>query len=223
MTRASPGPASDSEIIVNLATIVWIVIALIALSSLSRLLFAAMFGKSIGKAALARQPDAIHLEPIEPARFRYAARVESLAAEFQGAGFESAGAFAIPEMPGVCVHLLAHRADSMAGAIYDHPAVGVFYDVYSRYVDGGACTYTTARATGLDPRPKTQTVNAPGAEPLALIERARRERPPYGLKGCSTSIIAAEFTAAYAENMAWLKQRGISTREVVEVAKRQVA
>jgi hypothetical protein len=208
---------------VNLATIVWIAIALLALSPLSRLLLAAVFGKSIGRAALAKQPDTIRLEPIEPTRFRYAARVQSLAGEFERAGFESAGAFTIPEMPGVCVHLLAHRADSMAGAIYDHPVAGVFYDVASRYVDGGACTYTTARATGLEPRPNTQIVNAPGAEPLALIERARRERPQHGLKSCAPSSVAAEFTDAYAEHIAWLKQRGVSTREVVDVATRKAA
>jgi len=204
-------------------TIALIAVAILLLTPLSRILLAALFGRSIGQAALARQPDTIHLKPSEAAKLRHAERVKSLAAEYQQRGFEDAGLYSIPEMPGVYVQLLAHRADSMYAAIYDHPVAGVFYDVVSRYADGSVWTHTTARATGLKQRPNTRMVNLPGSEPSALIDNARRERPQTGLKSCSTATAVTDFETAYADYMAWIKQRGLTTGEVVNVAKRKVA
>ena len=60
-------------------TIALIAVAILLLTPLSRILLAALFGRSIGQAALARQPDTIHLKPIEGARLRHAGRVQTLA------------------------------------------------------------------------------------------------------------------------------------------------
>ena len=158
---------------------------MLVLTPLSRLLIAALFGRSIGEKALARQPDTITLAPTDPSRLRHAERLRAVVAEFQSAGFEDGGLHSIPEMPGVSVQLMAHRGDSMAAAIYDHPVAGLFFDTVSRYVDGSTCTYTTAPATGLKHRENTRVVSLPGAEPAALIQRAKRDRPQHGLKGCS--------------------------------------
>src|SRR5262249_51385572 len=151
--------SSRRPIIMNYGTIALIAVAIFLLTPLSRIVLAALFGGSIGKAALARQPDTIHLKPTGASQLRHAERVEAVATEYRQRGFEVVGTFAIPEMPGVCVQLLAHSADSMYGAIYDHPQVGVFYDVVSRYIDGSAWTHTTARATGIEHRPNTRMVN----------------------------------------------------------------
>ncbi len=204
-------------------TIVLIAVAILLLTPLSRIVIAALFGRTIGQAALARQPNTIHLKPTDAAKLRHAARVQALAAEYQQRGFESAGAYAIPEMPGVSVLLQANRSESMYAVIYDHPVAGVFYDVVSRYADGSSWTYTTARASGLKQRPDVHMTNLPGAEPTALVESARRERPTAGLKSCSREAAVQDFETAYADYMAWMKQRGISTGEVVSVAKRKVA
>lgn len=207
----------------NLGFIALVAVAVLIISPLSRLVVAAVFGKAIGKAALDKQPDIITLERTDPAKLRNATRVQAVADEFRRSGFESAGTYTIREMLGVHVELLAHRDDSMAGAIYDHPAVGVFYDVISRYVDGATCTYTTARITGIKRPPNARTVNVPEALPTALIEEARRDRPQQGLRSCSTSSVVSDFVAAYGEYMAWMKHRGVSTSEVMEVAKRKAA
>lgn len=207
----------------NYGTVALIAIAIFLLTPLSRIVLAAVFGRSIGKTALARQPDTIHLAAVEASKLRHFARVQSLALDYQQLGFESVGTFTIPEMPGVSVQLLAHRAESMAATIYDHPVVGVFYDVASRYADGSAWTYTTARATGIKHPPNIRMSNLPGAEPAALVETARRERPRTGLCPCDARNSVADFETAYAQYMAWMKQRGLSTGEVVEVAKRKVA
>lgn len=207
----------------NYGTIALIAVAILLLTPLSRIVLAALFGRSIGQAALARQPDTIHLKPADASQLKHAGRLKSLVAEYQQRGFEDAGLYAVPEMPGVYVQLMAQRAESMYAAIYDHPVAGVFFDVVSRYVDGSVLTYTTARATGLKSRPNTRMVNLPGSEPTALIEAARRERPHAGLKSCTTSTAVSDFETAYAEYMAWIKQRGLTTGEVVNVAKRKVA
>ena len=203
--------------------IVLAALALFFMTPLSRIVIAALFGKSIGKAALAKQSDTIRLMPTEASKMRKAELVQSVAALYQRAGFQSAGVFYIPEMPGVYVQLLANSAESMGGAIYDHPVAGVFYDVFSRYVGGSSITHTTAKATGLNRPENAKAVNLPGVNATTLIERARKERPQSGLKPCTTTTVGPDFVAAYAEFMAWIKQRGISTSEVVKVATRKVA
>lgn len=207
----------------NFGFIALIVAAVLFMTPVGRILIATVFGKAIGKAALDKQPDTISLVRTDASKLRNASSVQAMAAEFQGSGFESAGIYSITEMPGVCVQLLASRADSMAAAIYDHPRAGVFFDIVSRYTDGDVYTHSTAQATGLKRPPHVHSVNAPGVAPIALLERARRERPKQDLKECTASNVVAEFTAAYAEYVAWMKGRGISTSEVVEVARRKAA
>lgn len=207
----------------NTGTIALIAVAIFLLTPLSRIVLAALFGQSIGEAALKRQPDTIHLRAFEQAKFRHASRVQNLASEYEQGGFESAGTYTIPELPGVQVQLLAHPGESMVATIYDHPVAGVFYDVVSRYTDGSAWTYTTARETGIKHRSNVHMTNLPGAEPAVLIESSRRERPQAGLRGCTTSNAVAEFESAYSDYVKWLKTRGISTGEVVDVARRKVA
>lgn len=207
----------------NTGTIVLIAIAIFLLTPLSRIVLAAIFGHSIGEAALKRQPDTIHLRAVELSKFRHPGRVQSLATEYEQRGFENAGSFTIPEMPGVHLQLLVHTEDCMLATIYDHPVAGVFYDVVNRYADGSAWTYTTARETGLKHRDNVRMTNLPGAEPTALLDTARRERPQAGLRACTAANAVADFEQAYAEYMAWMKNRGISTGEVVAVARRKVA
>src|SRR5262249_53885060 len=213
--RARP----SEEAVMSYGTIALIAVAILLLTPLSRILLAMLFGKSIGQAALSRQPDMIHLKPTDASNLKHADRFKAVVAEYRQNHFEDAGLYSIPEMPGVFVQLLANRAESMYAAVYDHPVAGVFYDVVSRYADGSVSTHTTARATGLKQRPNTRMVNLPGTEPKALIDNARRDRPQAGLKSCAASTAVSDFETAYAEYMAWVKQRGLSTGEVVEVAR----
>jgi hypothetical protein len=207
----------------NLGTVVLIALAILLFTPLSRIALAAVFGRSIGRAALERQPDTIHLKPVELAKLRHAERVESLANAYAAVGFADAGLFTIPEMPGVHVRLLANTRESLYAAIYDHPVAGVFYDVVSRAVDGSSWTFTTARPTGIKHRDDAHMTNLPGAEPGALVTACLRARPGTGLQACSTSTAVRDFETAYAEYIAWMKHRGLSTGEVVDVARRKVA
>jgi len=204
----------------------WIAVLLVAallLRPALRIVIAALFGKSIGKAALDRQPDRISLTRIDSANLRNPARVQSVSAEFEKSGFEDAGLYSIREMKGVSVRLLANRADSMAAAVYEHPAVGVFFDIVSRYVDGRVSTYSSAIATGLKRPDHVTMVNMVGASPSAVLERVRRERSPHGLRDVTPASVGPDFIAAYAEYVKWMKERGVSTSEVIEVARRKAA
>jgi len=207
----------------NLGTVVLIALAILLFTPLSRIALAAVFGRSIGRAALDRQPDSIHLKAFDATKLRHAERVESVTRAYAVAGFEDAGLYTIPEMPGVHVRLMANSNEWMYAAIYDHPAVGVFYDVVSRAEDGSSWTFTTARATGIKHRDNAHMTNLPGAEPGALATACMRKRPATGLRTCTKASAVRDFEAAYAEYIAWMKQRGLSRGEVVEVARRKVA
>lgn len=207
----------------NIGAIVLIGFLALLFTPFPRLLVAALFGRQIGNAALSRQPDTIHLEPTDPASLRRANRVQAVTAEYLRSGFSDAGTFAIPEMRDVRVQLLVNTAESTYGTIYDHPAVGVWYDVVTRYNDGGSSTFSSARPTGLEPRPNSKVANLPGMEPGVLIQHARSQRPNTGMLPASSNNAVADFEQAYADYMSWLKQRGITTHEVVEVARRKVA
>ena len=200
-----------------------VVLAALLLSPLGRLVIAALFGRSIGQAALASQPDVIHLQRCEAASLRNGEKVSALVSDYRKCGFEDAGLYTIPELKNTRVQLLANPKQSMYGAIYDHPAVGVWCDVVSRYADGSSWSFSTSRATGIKPLPNVHMNHLPGTSATGLIERARINRPAVGLKPASPASAVAEFERAYAEYIAALKQRGISTGEVVETAKRKVA
>jgi hypothetical protein len=47
-----------------------LVLAMVFMTPLSRVLLAVVFGRAIGKAALARQPDTIRLEPMDSTALR---------------------------------------------------------------------------------------------------------------------------------------------------------
>jgi hypothetical protein len=197
-------------------------LALWVLKPITRSLLALLFGKSIGKAALARQPDQIHLTPAGEGRFGNGIP-DGIAAQMVHRGFEDVGNFTIPEMEGIVARLLAHPGESLYACIYVHPRTGVWFDYVSRYKDGTAATFTTCAPSGMQPRPGFAMEHAMGASPLGLLDRTLAERPRGALKPASAQNAVRDFEQAYAEHIAWLKGRGISRREVVRVATRKAA
>jgi hypothetical protein len=168
----------------------------------------------VGAMAMAEQPDEIHLAPAPEGIWADREAVEELATPLKQLGFEEAGVFSIREMEGVCVRLMAQPAQSIAACVYEHPQAGHWIDLVCEYSDERSVTYTTSRATGLDPRPGTQTVNAPGTDPEALYQRLLRERPNGDLKEITPTSVATLFTDAYAKSTQWRKNKGVSADEV---------
>jgi hypothetical protein len=182
-----------------------------------------VLGRAIGDHALAQQPDAIHLEPTSSAPWKDAAAMRMLTEPLRSRGFEDAGAFRVREMPGVSVQLMTHPGECMTAAIYEHPQAGTWFDIVTRYQNGKAVTFTTAKPTGLDPRPGFATIRAPGFGSAALFARSRSERPAGEMKPALADQARGEFEQAYADEMAWRKHRGISGREVAETLKERQA
>ena len=209
-----------------MSSIMFWVGALIVFSLLSPLLkyvIAAVAGKQIGAKALAQQPDRIHLQRGGPSTWKNAAAPRKTVGAFASRGFADAGVYTIAEMPGVVVQLLAHPGDGFFAAVYEHPQAGTWFDLVSRFQDGTSVTYSTSRPTALKPRPGHPSVNLPGGEPLAVLDKALAQRPRRPLTVASPDEAVSVFEQAYAESMAYRKQEGISTKEVLGTAARKVA
>ncbi len=197
---------------------------LAVLSPFMRLLIAAVGGKQIGAAALAKQPDSIHLERRDPSIWRNSSAAARLAQPLVARGFEDAGVHSVKEMPGLTIQLLAHSGDNFYAAIYEHPKAGQWLDVYSRFPDDSSFTVTTAKPTGLAPRPGQLSVNVPGLAPGQVLDKAIAERPRSKWPNAVSPEKAVEvFEKAYAASMAYRKQAGVSRGEVVNVAMKRAA
>ncbi|HEY2955278.1 MAG TPA: hypothetical protein VGK89_08525 [Candidatus Eisenbacteria bacterium] len=198
--------------------------ALVVFSLLSPLLkyvIAAVAGKQIGAKALAQQPDHIHLQ--RGGAWKNAGAPRKSVEAFTSRGFADAGVHTIADMPGVVVQLLAHPGDGFYAAVYEHPQAGTWFDLVTRYQDGTSVTYSTARPTALKPRPGHPSVNLQGADPGTVIDKALAQRPRRTLQAASVADAVSVFEESYAESMAYRKQEGISTREVLGTAARKVA
>ena len=181
-------------------------------------LVARAFGRAIGSHAMARQPNEIHLEKCGPSSWTNPAAVHPLISPLLQRGFHDAGIFQVKELPGLRLQLVVKSAESMMGAVYEHPRTGHWVEVACRYRDGGSFTYSSSRPSGLAPRPGHTVINAPELGAAGLYDRARAERPNRPLESVSTFNVARMFEQAWAESIAYRKQTGISAREVANVA-----
>ena len=200
--------------------------ALIVVSVLSPLIkyaVAAVAGKKIAATALAHQPDRIHLQPGGPDSWKHASAARRVVEPLVSRGFADAGVHTIPELPGVVVQLLAHVKDGLYAAVYEHPQAGSWFDLVTRYQDGTSVTYSTSLPTALKPRPGHPTVNLPGIEPLAVLDRILAQRPRRTLKPASPDQAVGVFEQGYADSVDYRRQVGISTSEVVGTAARKIA
>jgi hypothetical protein len=203
---------------VGAAVALWIVAR-----PLSRLLIASSLGKEIGAAALAKQPDTIHLEPASPEAWRDAENARRVASALSALGFETAGTFTIPALPDVTLELMAHPGESMYAAVYEHLQAGAWFELFMRCQDGTSATFTTLEPTGLDDRPEHPLVRYVGADPKALFEKAQERKPRKPLEPARAATAVATFEKGYAESIAWRKGQGISRGEVVKVALKKAA
>jgi hypothetical protein len=193
------------------------------LSPLIKYVIAAVAGKQIGVKALAQQPDRIHLQTGSSASWKHAAPAQKIGQALVARGFTDAGVYTIPELPGVVVQLLANVNESLYAAVYEHPRAGTWFDLVTRYQDGSSVTYSTSLPTALKPRPGHPTVNLPGIEPQAMLDRVLAQRPRRPLKPVAPDQAVAVFEQGYADSIDYRKQVGISTGEVMGTAARRVA
>jgi hypothetical protein len=180
-------------------------------------------GRAIGSAALQRQPDTIRLLACGEDGWQNPDPAAGVASSMQSLGFQDAGTYRIPELPGVIVQLMANSSDRQYAAIYEHPKAGSWFEIFCRFADGTSATYSTSRPSGLDPRPGHPVVNLPGARPQALVERARAESQGKGITPATRDSAVKVFEDAYADATKYRKAIGISAEEVGRVASRRKA
>jgi hypothetical protein len=172
----------------------------------------------VGERALAKQPEAIRLEPAPGLVWKDEVAARFMMERLLALGFDDAGTFTIPELKHIRVRLFARPADRIGAGVYEHPKAGIWCELFSRYEDGGSATFTTTPARGLARRPGHVVVHAPGTSPDALLARALAERRPEGLIVIPAAELPRVFEAAYASAAAWRKKQGISAEEVAKVA-----
>jgi len=179
--------------------------------------------QKVGTNAIQRQPDAIHLQAADISAWPEAQGALDLAAPLLGEGFQEAGIFTVPELPGVVLQLLAQPIESMYAAIYEHPKAGRWLELTTRYPDGSYASFSTLRPTGLKPRPGCMSFREPGAAPAGLYKKALSHRPKSTPQPASVSGAVSDFEAGYASDIAWRKAQGVTSEEVAEVYRRRVA
>ena len=196
-------------------------VALFALLFIRRAVMKA--AEDVGKQALAKQSDRIHLVERGPQAWKRPDEAGALTLPLLENGFSEVGTFAIQELPGILVRLLTDEHNGLLGIVYEHPRTPHWAELVTRYTDGTVATFTTLGPTGLSPRPGHRTVYAPGFDSGALLHRTLAERPNRAIAPVSPATAVQQFENAYAEHMAWRKQQGISAEEVVQVASRKRA
>src|SRR5215470_8691801 len=157
----------------GLWTLAILALALILIRPLTRVVIALVGGRRIGDAALAKQPDTIHLVRASEATWKYPDKAEALTRPLLDAGFRDAGIYAVDEMPGLVIQLLVEPAEALMACIYEHPKAGGWLDIAQNYEGGGGHNVTSLPDAGLDSRPGYTTDHMPQASPGALLARAR--------------------------------------------------
>lgn len=170
------------------------------------------FLESVGEKAVAEQPDRIHLTPMEEAKEN--PDVAPMAAPLAAHGFQEAGCYKIEEMPGVVARFWVQPEQRVVACICEHPVAKTWIDLVSSYPDDTSVTYSTSRPTGLEPRPGNRKVNAPELGTEALYQRLLRERPAGEPEEWTAENAARKFEEAYAREIAWRKNKGVSAVEV---------
>jgi hypothetical protein len=198
------------------------VIGLIFLRPLLRVVVALVAGRRIGRHVLAEQPDRIELREAGLQAWQDAAAADRLTEPLLQLGYEPAGTFTIPQLPGVVLRLLVHVRQCVLAIVYEHPKAGHWVELTTHYTGGKAFTVTAGADRGMAPRPGHPVTHLAGAEPAVLHSRLIALRPPNGTERIEAGRAAETFVQGFAEAMALRKSQGISRSEVVRVAVRGV-
>jgi hypothetical protein len=200
-----------------------LLLALPILNALIRWVAIHVLGEEIGRRALAKQPDQIRLTNASSSAWKKPDLAVGLTRSLVTMSFEDAGAYTVPEMPGLVLRLLVQPKECLMGIVYEHPKAGTWLELVTRYADGTSASFSSMRPTGLNPPPGHMIVNAPGASPENLHARSLQERPKGVMKPVSRFHVVRMFEEGYAESIAARKKMGVSVSEVAAVASRKAA
>ena len=198
------------------------VTGLILLRPLLRVTMALVAGPTVGQTALESQPDRIELREAGLQAWQDAPAAERQTEPLLLLGYEPAGTFTIPQLPGVVLRLLVQLRECTLGVVYEHPQAGHWVELATRYAGGMTFTVTSRGACGLASRPGHPVTHLAGANPAVLHSRLLALRSPNGMERIEVGRAVEVFERGYAEAVAWRKAQGLSRAEVVKVAVRGV-
>ena len=217
--RISPQVLATIILLAILAPLVWRVV-----KRLGALLFlrAAARGalSDVGKRALEKVPDTIHLESLGDPQWKDPAAMEAMAEPLRKKGFHDCGVFTVDKMPGVKVWILFQEETWVAAHLYEHPKAGIWPELVTRYTNGASHSITTKPATGIHMPNWITIIRSPDAPTDQLYERLLHERSQVAIEHVSRADAARAFEAAYSRQMIAMKNAGLSPEEVAAVAKK---
>lgn len=172
--------------------------------------------RDVAKRAGDRVPNEIHLEPATMILWKDEDKWRQTYNALETHGFRHAGNYRVVEI-GVDVQFLIHDRECLLACIYNHPVVGVFMDVVTRYQDGSCVTFANREASGLDQHPSLQNRFLGSISPSELIERAIAERPQQPMREIHDQDLAPDFCRVWKEYKEWRNRRGTTAEEVERI------
>jgi hypothetical protein len=215
----SPGLIATLVVLLLLAPMIWRVAKRIgALLFLRAVVRGAL--SDVGKKAVEKQPDTIHLEPLSDPQWKDRAAMEGMAQPLRSKGFSDCGVFMVDKMPGVKLWVLFQEQTWVAAHLHEHPKAGVWPELVTRYTNGASHGITTMPATGIKMPSWITMIRSPQAPSDQLYERLLKERNPNGIERVSRADVVRAFEEAYSRYMIAMKNEGISPEEVAAVMKK---
>jgi len=177
-----------------------------------------VFG-AIGKDALAKAPQQIQLSRVNSPSWKDANAIQQQAFALVRSGFNEIGTYSVDKMPGVLVRFLFQPETFVAAHITEHPKVGNWLELATRYTDGSSDFIVTLSDQGITPPPFVRTVRADKNVPTdSLYQQHLQQRKPNFIKHVNPNDVAHEFEDAYMRYMIWKSNTGLKPEEVAQVA-----
>ena len=146
--------------------------------------------------------------------------VKELAETFQKYGFDLAGHYDCPEMPGLKIAGFVKPSEQLVGVINDHPIAGIWTEVCVQYADGENLTVSNApMGQEMDHMPESTMIYMKGSSLDDIVAKVMSERKNRARKTITKEEFSSNFEDAYKKEMKWRMDRGGPTAlEVKRVA-----
>ena len=147
-------------------------------------------------------------------------KIKELTETFQKYGFDLAGHYECPEMPGLKIAGFVMPSEQWVGVINDHPIAGIWAEVCVQYTDGESLTVSDApMGQEMDHMPGSTMIYMKGSSLDELVAKMMSERKNKARKTITKEEFSSNFEEAYKKEMKWRMERGGPTAlEVKRVA-----
>jgi hypothetical protein len=162
----------------------------------------------------------ISLNPLDNPGWSNKEKIAELIDIFQKHGFDLAGHYECPEMPGLKISGFVKPSEQLVGVINNHPIAGIWEDVFVEYNDGESLTASNApMGQEMDHMPQSTKIYMKGSLLEELIAKVLAERKNKARKTITKEEFSSKFEESYKKEMKWRMDRGGPTAlEVKKVA-----